>query len=99
MRRVLRALFRLTESQAEDMRKLLDELGVRCYSTHNDEDYFSAEKIKHARDLNQILGCKYMVMAYTEPKGGVDGWKVSRQVELCRRPACLVGFEGRLSQS
>jgi sugar phosphate isomerase/epimerase len=67
--------FDWSESQAKDMRKLLDELGVRCYSTHNDEDYFSAEKINHARDLNKILGCKYMVMAYTEPKGGIDGWK------------------------
>jgi len=67
--------FEWTETYAKDMRKLLDELGVRCYSTHNDEDYFSAEKINHARDLNKILGCKYMVMAYTEPKGGIDGWK------------------------
>jgi sugar phosphate isomerase/epimerase len=67
--------FAWSESQAKDMRKLLDELGVRCYSTHNDEDYFGAEKIKHARDLNKILGSRYMVMAYTEPKGGIDGWK------------------------
>jgi len=67
--------FAWAESQAKEMRKLLDELGVRCYSTHNDEEYFSAEKINHARDLNKILGCKYMVMAYTEPKGGIDGWK------------------------
>jgi len=64
-----------TDAQARQMRKLLDDLGVRCYSTHNDEDYFSGEKINHARDLNKILGSKYMVMAYTEPKGGIDGWK------------------------
>jgi sugar phosphate isomerase/epimerase len=67
--------FEWSEAQAKQMRKLLDDLGVRCYSTHNDEDYFSAEKINRARDLNKILGSKYMVMAYTEPKGGVDGWK------------------------
>jgi sugar phosphate isomerase/epimerase len=67
--------FDWNETQAKQMRKLLDDLGVRCYSTHNDEDYFSAEKINRARDLNKILGCKYMVMAYTEPKGGIDGWK------------------------
>jgi sugar phosphate isomerase/epimerase len=67
--------FDWNETQAKQMRKLLDDLGVRCYSTHNDEDYFSAEKISRARDLNKILGCKYMVMAYTEPKGGIDGWK------------------------
>jgi sugar phosphate isomerase/epimerase len=63
-----------SDAQAKQMRKLMDDLGVRCYSTHNDEDYFGAEKISRARDLNKILGSKYMVMAYTEPKGGIDGW-------------------------
>jgi sugar phosphate isomerase/epimerase len=64
-----------TEIQTKQMRKLLDDLGIRCYSTHNDEKYFSAENINRARDLNLMLGCKYMVMAYTEPKSGLDGWK------------------------
>lgn len=64
-----------TEAQAKSMRKLLDDLGVRCYSTHNDEDYFAPDKIGHARDLNLILGTKYMVLAYSEPKGNLDGWK------------------------
>ena len=64
-----------TDAQAKDMRKLLDELGVRCYSTHNDERYFSADKISRARDLNLILGTKYMVWAYSEAKPNIDGWK------------------------
>ena len=67
--------FDWTEAQTKQMRKLLDDLGIRCYSTHNDEKYFSAENINRARDMNLILGCKYMVMAYTEPKSGLDGWK------------------------
>jgi len=67
--------FEWTEGQAKQMRKLLDDLGIRCYSTHNDEKYFSAENINRARDMNLILGSKYMVMAYTEPKNGLDGWK------------------------
>ena len=64
-----------TEAQTKQMRKLLDDLGIRCYSTHNDEKYFSAENISRARDMNLTLGSKYMVMAYTEPKSGPDGWK------------------------
>ena len=64
-----------TEAQTKQMRKLLDDLGIRCYSTHNDEKYFGAENINRARDMNLILGSKYMVMAYTEPKNGLDGWK------------------------
>lgn len=67
--------FDWTGSQAKDMRKLLDDLGIRCYSTHNDSSYFGPEKISRARDLNLILGCKYVVMASSHEKPGPDGWK------------------------
>src|SRR5690242_11188205 len=52
-----------TPAEAKEMRKLLDDLGVRCFSTHNDSAYFTPEKIARARELNAILGSKYMVMA------------------------------------
>jgi len=64
-----------TEAQTKDMRKLMDDLGIHCYSTHNDEDSFSAQKIERARDLNLILGTKYMVQAWSDPKPKLDGWK------------------------
>jgi sugar phosphate isomerase/epimerase len=67
--------FEWTESQTKEMRKLLDDLGIRCYSTHNDSSYFGAEKISRARDLNLILGCKYVVMSSSHEKAGPDGWK------------------------
>src|SRR5580704_818299 len=67
--------FDWTESQTKDVRKLLDDLGVRCYSTHNDSSYLGPEKISRARDLNLILGCKYVVMASSREKAGLDGWK------------------------
>lgn len=67
--------FEWTDAQAKQMRKLLDDLGIRCYSTHNDEAYFGANNIERARDLNLILGSKYLVLAWTEPKKGVEGWK------------------------
>ena len=67
--------FDWTDAQAKQMRKLLDDLGVRCYSTHNGEDYFSKDKIGKARDLNLTLGTKYMVMASSNPKPGSDGWR------------------------
>ena len=67
--------FDWTEAQAKQMRKLLDDLGIRCYSTHNGEEYFSKDKISKARDLNLTLGTKYMVMASSNPKPGIDGWK------------------------
>src|SRR5467141_942598 len=67
--------FEWSESQAKQMRKLLDDLGIRCFSTHNDSSYLSAEKIGRARDMNLILGSKYVVMASSNPKPGLDGWK------------------------
>ena len=67
--------FAWTESQTKEMRKLLDDLGIRCYSTHNDSSYLGPEKISRARDLNLILGCKYVVMASSHEKSGLDGWK------------------------
>jgi sugar phosphate isomerase/epimerase len=66
--------FEWTDDQAKRMRKVLDELGIHCYSTHNDADYFTEKNINRARDLNLILGTKYVVLAWTDPKTGMDGW-------------------------
>jgi sugar phosphate isomerase/epimerase len=67
--------FDWTESQARQMRKLLDDLGIRCFSTHNSEAYLSSSNISRARDMNLILGSKYIVQASTTPKVRLDEWK------------------------
>jgi sugar phosphate isomerase/epimerase len=69
--------FEWTEAQAKQTRKLMDELGIRCYSTHNDQDYLNAKNIPRTRDLNLILGSKYVVLAHWEPKTKNDpeGWR------------------------
>ena len=64
-----------TEAQTKRMRKLLDDLGIKCYSTHNDGPYLSFENIEQTRDRNLILGCKYVVLAWSDPKTSLDGWK------------------------
>ena len=64
-----------TDAQAKSMRKLMDDLGVHCYSTHNDEEFFSPQKIDRVRDLNLILGAKYVVQAWSDPKPNLDSWK------------------------
>jgi sugar phosphate isomerase/epimerase len=66
--------FEWTESQAQQMRKLLDDLGMWCYSTHNDGSNLGKDKIEHTRALNVILGCKYVVVASANPAAGPDGW-------------------------
>jgi sugar phosphate isomerase/epimerase len=67
--------FDWTEAQTRQMRKLLDDLGIRCFSTHNDESYLSATNLLRARDMNLILGSKYVVQASTSPKVRLDEWK------------------------
>src|SRR3984893_1360078 len=67
--------FDWTEAQTKDMKKLLDDLGVRCYSTHNNADYVSKDNIKRAADMNLILASKYVIMSSSKPKPGLDGWK------------------------
>src|SRR5580698_5828281 len=52
-----------SEAQTKEMRKLLDELGVRCYSTHNASSYVTKENIGKTRDRCGILGCRYVVIA------------------------------------
>ena len=67
--------FDWTEAQTKDMKKLLDDLGIRCYSTHNSSSSFTPENLKRAGDMNLILGSKYVVMSSSQPKPGPDGWK------------------------
>jgi sugar phosphate isomerase/epimerase len=68
--------FEWSEDQTKQMRKLLDELGIRCFSTHNDSSSMNAENIARARDRNLTLGSKYVVMASAQPaSAGPDGWK------------------------
>lgn len=68
--------FDWTPEQAKNVRKLLDDLGLQCRSTHNGGPSFTADGLKKAIELNQIIGSKYIIMA--SPGGkitGADGWK------------------------
>src|SRR6266478_5142748 len=55
--------FDWTPAYAKDVRKLLDDLGIRCFSTHNGPKSFTPEGLPHSTELNQILGSKIIVMA------------------------------------
>jgi sugar phosphate isomerase/epimerase len=60
---------------AKDVRKLLDDLGVRCNSTHNSPPSFTAEGLPKAIELNQIIGSKNIIMASAGRVEGIAGWK------------------------
>lgn len=69
--------FKWTPVYAKDVRSQMDDLGLRCYSTHNGfESFSSADNLAHAIELNQILGTRYLVLASAPGNTkGVEGWK------------------------
>ncbi|MGD0617530.1 MAG: sugar phosphate isomerase/epimerase [Bryobacteraceae bacterium] len=52
-----------TPDRAKEVRAILDGTGMRCNSTHNGMDSFSAPSLPHAIELNHILGTHYLVLA------------------------------------
>src|ERR1017187_4492572 len=62
---------------AKEVRTLMDDLGLRCYSTHNSfESFTPGGTMDKAVELNQILGTRFVILA-SEPGGtkGLEGWK------------------------
>ncbi len=74
--------FKWTAPYAKEVRAQIDDLGLRCYSTHNGfESFTPGENMAHAIELNQILGVRYIVLASAPGRpAGVEGWK-----NLCER--------------
>jgi sugar phosphate isomerase/epimerase len=64
-----------TTEYAKEVRKLMDDLGIRCPSTHNGANALSAEGLGKAIELNQIMGSKLIVMASAGRVEGLDGWR------------------------
>jgi sugar phosphate isomerase/epimerase len=62
---------------AKDVRSLMDDLGIRCYSTHNSIASFKpGDGAGKAIELNQILGARTIVLASAPGSvHGLDGWK------------------------
>lgn len=68
--------FKWTPTYTKDVRAQMDDLGLRCYSTHNGfESFGPGENMAHAIELNQILGARYIILASAPRTNGVDGWK------------------------
>lgn len=67
--------YQWTPDYAKDVRKLLDDLKIKCLSTHNGANAFTPEGLGKAIELNQILGSQTIVMASAGRVQGIDGWK------------------------
>lgn len=62
---------------AKDVHTMLDDNGLRCYSTHNAMAAFTPGDMNaKAIEINQILGARQMILASApNATAGVDGWK------------------------
>src|SRR5438045_2768918 len=48
---------------AKDVRTQLDDLGLRCYSTHNPSTALIGDAMPKAIEINQVLGARHIIMA------------------------------------
>jgi sugar phosphate isomerase/epimerase len=64
-----------TPDTAKSVRKVLDDTGLTCHSTHNNGPSFTPDGMKKAIELNRIIGSKYLIMASAPRVTGIDGWK------------------------
>ena len=64
-----------TTGQAKEVRKLLDDFGVKCLSTHNAVTNYQPANIQKAIDLNKILGTRYVVISSAGRGETLDAWK------------------------
>jgi sugar phosphate isomerase/epimerase len=64
-----------TTDYARDVRKLLDELNIKCLSTHNNRSGLEGDGLKKSIELNQIIGSRTIVMASAGRTQTQDDWK------------------------
>jgi sugar phosphate isomerase/epimerase len=89
--------FDWTPDQAKEVRKQLDDLGIKCLSTHNGPQAITPENISKAIDLNRTIGSRNIIIASAGKVAGVDGWKtfagsLATAAEKLRGAGMATGF-------
>ena len=90
---------------AKTVRSLMDDLNLRCYSTHNHIDSFTpGDKMAKAIELNQILGSRLIVLA-SAPGGtnGLESWmrlceQLSAAVDILKPHGLAAGFHNHQTE-
>ena len=67
--------FEWTTAYAGEVRKLLDDLNIKCLSTHIGRNGLEGDGLKKAIELNQIIGSRTIVMASPGRTQNQDDWK------------------------
>jgi sugar phosphate isomerase/epimerase len=90
---------------AKGVRTLIDDLGLRCYSTHNNFQSFTpGAGMDKAIELNQILGCRHVILSSAPGSAkGLEGWKdlcgkLTTAVEQLKPHGLFTGFHNHQSE-
>jgi sugar phosphate isomerase/epimerase len=67
--------FQWTPDFAKQARNAIDDVGLRCYSTHNGPPSFTGDGIQKAIELNKILGAEFIVMASAGRASTLADWR------------------------
>ncbi len=59
----------------KELRQIMDELKIRCFSTHNSGKYLLPENLEKAIELNQILGSRTIIQASAGKIATAQGWR------------------------
>lgn len=95
--------FDWTPDFAKNVRHTLDDLGVRCLSTHNDAKSFLPENLPRSIELNQIIGSRNIIMASAAKVANMDGWKtvaetLNQAAEKLKPAGMRPGFHNHLTE-
>jgi len=95
--------FDWTPAYAKEVRKLLDDLGIRCFSTHNGARSFTPDNLPSAIELNQTIGSKLIVMASAGRVENIDGWKgvadtLNRACETVKQLGLRTGYHNHQAE-
>jgi sugar phosphate isomerase/epimerase len=92
-----------TPEFVKDVRKTMDDAGIRCHSTHNDARNLRPEGIQKAIDLNKTIGSKYVVVASAGRIEGLDGWRalgesLTKAMETLRPAGLSSGYHNHQAE-
>jgi len=92
-----------TPQYAKEVRRLMDDLGIRSPSTHNSAAAFAGDGLAKAIELNQIIGSRYVIMASPPRITGADGWKalgdqLTSAAEKLRPLGMYAGFHNHAAE-
>lgn len=67
---------------AKDLRKLLDDNGLKCCGTHAQFDTLLGDNLPKTIEFNKIIGNKYLIVPWLDPNkySSAEGWKNAAEV-------------------